>query len=124
MLTIGESAPAGIRPALEARHYILARHWARAVRKADLLAPVAGETQAVAQVKQQIAGEVGNMVFDDDLFKGSIAETAGVRSLTYDCRRIGRLARARAIGLLMSYTATLGRPAYDRAFGRALSGEA
>lgn len=116
-LTVDGNAPPSIRPSWKARHGILARHWGRAVRKADMLAPVANESQAVTQVKQRIATDLGGLLFDDDLFKGSLAEAGGVRSVTYNCKRVGRLSRARAIGLLMSYTATLGRPAYDRAFG-------
>jgi len=116
-LAINGTAPSGIRPAWKARYEILSRHWGRAVRKADLLAPVADDSQAVKQVKGEIAKNLGGILFDDDLFKGGIVEADGLRSITYKCRRIGRLSRARAIGLLMSYTSTLGRPAYDRDFG-------
>lgn len=116
-LTVDGNAPAGIRPAWKARHDILSRHWGRAVRKADMLASVANESQAVTQVKEKIAKDLGGLLFDDDLFKGGLADAGGIRSVTYNCKRVGRLSRSRAIGLLMSYTATLGRPAYDRAFG-------
>lgn len=117
-LTVDGNAPSGIRPAWKARHDILSRYWGRAVRKAEMFAPVANESQAVTQVKQKFARDLGGLLFDDDLFKGSLAEAGGVRSVTYNCKRVGRLSRARAIGLLMSYTATLGRPAYDRDFGK------
>lgn len=116
-MIVNGNAPAGIRPAWKARHDILTRHWGRAVRKADLLAPVANESQPVAQLKQRVLRDIGDALFDDDLFKGNLAEAAGVRTLAYDCRRVGRASRARAIGLFMSYTSTLGRPAYDRDFG-------
>ncbi|MBM4029219.1 MAG: hypothetical protein FJ280_28045 [Planctomycetes bacterium] len=121
-LTVDGNAPSGIRPAWKARHGILSRHWNRAVRKADILVPVANEPQAVTQAKQEIARAFGSLLFDDDLFSGSLVEAGGVRSLTYNCKRVGRLSRARAIGLLMSYTATLGRPAYDRDFGQTSNG--
>lgn len=117
-LTVGGSAPSGIRPAWKNRYDILSSHWSRAVSKANILIPVASESKAVKQVKEKIARDLGGLLFDDDLFKGSLDEADGVRSVTYDCKRVGRLCRARAIGLLMSYTATLGRPAYDRDFGR------
>lgn len=118
-LTVNGNAPSGIRPAWKARHDILSQHWARAVRKADVLAPVGNETPAVTQVKQRITRDLGCLLLNDDLFQGSVAEAGGVRSVTYNCKRVGRLSRARSIGLLMSYTATLGRPAYDRDFGKA-----
>ena len=117
-LEVNGNAPSGIRPAWKTRHDILSRHWNKAVRKADMLAPVDNEFPAVTQFKQGIARDLGGLLFDDDLFKGSLAESDGVRSVTYNCKRVGRLSRARAIGLLMSYTATLGRPAYDRDFGK------
>jgi len=117
-LTVDGNEPSGIRPPWKARHDILSRYWGRAVRKADMLAPLANDSQDVTQVKQKIARDLGGLLFEDDLFKGSLVqESSGVRSVTYNCKRVGRLSRARAIGLLMSYTATLGRPAYDRDFG-------
>jgi len=114
-LPVDGNAPASIRPAWKARHQILTRYWGRSVRKADLLTPVNAEAPAVTQAKQHIAREIGGVFFDDDLFKGKLSVANGVRSVTYDCKRVGRLSRARAIGLLMSYTSTLGRPAYERA---------
>lgn len=122
-LAVSGNAPAGIRPAWKARYDILSRHVGRAVRKADeLFAPSGNESQAVTQIKQKIAKDLdfGKLLFGDDLFKGSLVEADGIRSVTYNCKRIGRLSRIRAIGLLMSYTATLGRPAYDRSFGEIL----
>lgn len=116
-LTIDGNAPAGIRPAWKARHDILLRHWGRRVRKANLLTPVDNESQDLTQFKQKIDRDCGGLLFEDDLFKGRLDEDGGVRSVTYNCRRVWRLSRARAIGLLMSYAATLGRPAYDRPFG-------
>lgn len=48
------------------------------------------------------------------LFKGTLVDKDGRRSISYNCRRVGRLSNARAFGLLMAYTSCLGRPAYDR----------
>lgn len=115
-LIIGGYAPAGMRPAWKARHDILSPHWSQLVRKLDTLEPEKGESDAVIKVKQKCAKDLGGLLLNDDLFKGSLDEVDGVRSVTYDCKRVGRLSRARAIGLLMSYTATLGRPAYDPVF--------
>lgn len=119
-LTVDGNAPSGIRPSWKARHAILSRYWGRAVQKADMFTPEANESQDVKQIKEQFAKRLGGLFFDDDLFKGSLADSAGARSVTYNCKRVARLSRARAIGLLMSYTATLGRPAYDREFGISL----
>lgn len=119
-LTLGGDPPSGIRPAWKARHNIIARHWNKSVRKADILKPAENDHQLVRQFKDQInVRSLSGIFFDDDLFRGNITEDGGVRSVTYNCKRVGRLSRARSIGLLMSYTATLGRPAYDRDFGNA-----
>ncbi len=115
-LTISGNVPSGIRPAWKARYDILLRLWDRVVRKADMLTPGADDSREVKKVKNEIDPILRRTLFDDDLFRGEIAVANGARSVTYNCRRVGRLTRARAIGLLMSYTSTLGRPAYDRDF--------
>lgn len=116
-MVLNRNAPGGIRPAWKARHDILSRQCGRVFKKADLLASVNNEPPAVSQLKQKILKELGGVLFDDDLFKGGVTKPNGVSTLMYDCKRVGRASRARAIGLLMSYTATLGRAAYDRDFG-------
>ncbi len=116
-LVLGSSAPSNVRPAWKERHKVISSLVNKIVRKADQVAPAAEDTGAVKQAKQKIVQDLGGVFFNDDLFKGSIAEADGIRTVTYDCKRIGRLSRARAIGLLMSYTASLSRPAYDRDFG-------
>lgn len=120
-LTVDGKSPSDIRPAWKARHDILSSHFTRKAHKADMLAPLVSESQAVAQGKPKILRDLECLLFDDDLFKGKLAVDGGIRLVTYDCKRIGRLSRARAIGLLMSYTATLGRHAYDQGFGSAES---
>jgi hypothetical protein len=119
-LIVNGTTPTGLNPAWKRRHGILSRYVGQTVRKADLLAPVSNETNAVKQVKQKIARELGSL-FDDDLFRGVLAEVDGERMVRFDCKRVGRLTRARAIGLLMSYTGSLARPAYDRDFGAVAS---
>ena len=113
-LAMTEDPPSGIRPAWKERHRILSRHWEKAI---EMLAVLDTDSNAVKQTKQQIKKSLRHLLFDD-LFKGDFSSDDGVRSITCNCRRISRLSRTRAIGSLMSYTATLGRPAYDRTFGR------
>lgn len=115
-LTFDGSVPSGIQPSWKARYDFLSRHWGKAIRKADVLAPVAVEPEAVKQVRKKIAKDLGSLLFSDGLFKGCLSEDSGIQSVSYNCRRVGRLSRARGIAMLMSYTATLGRPAFDRDF--------
>ena len=117
-LVVGGDTPSGIRPAWKARHGIISRLIDRKVRKADLLAPVANESTAVRQVKECLERDLGGMFFGDGVFKGSSTKARDTRTVTYDCKRMGRVSRVRAIGQLMSYTSSLGRPAYDRDFGK------
>lgn len=116
-LTLGSNVPANMRPAWKTRHEEILRIISQEVCKADKIAPATTDSRVIKQVKQNITRDLGGMFFSDDLFKGSLAEANGTRTVTYDCKRIGRLSRARAIGLLMSYTSSLSRPAYDRDFG-------
>jgi len=116
--TNANAASHGIRPAWQARYKIMARFYGQAIAKAGILAPIANDSNAVKQTKQLIAKIFKSLLFEDDLFKGDIAEENGTHVITYNCKRARRLSRERALGLLMSYTSTLGRPAYDREFGK------
>ncbi|NTV47588.1 MAG: hypothetical protein HGB11_13965 [Chlorobiales bacterium] len=117
-MIVGGSAPSGIRPSWKARYEILYRYWRKVVSKAEEHAINSNDSKEVAQVKQRIVSDLCSLLFYDDLFKGKLDEIEKVQSVMYNCKRIGRLSRARAIGMLMSYTATLGRPAYELDFGK------
>jgi hypothetical protein len=61
--------------------------------------------------------EFMRILFCDDIFQGKYEKTDKGYTIIYNCKRIGRLNRARATGLLMSYTSTIQRPAYEMDFG-------
>lgn len=115
--TLDGDVPSGMRPSLKARHSRLLRLMRPTVRKADLLAPVAKEPGDVAQLRASIGKEFSSSLWDEGLFKGELRQENGARIVVYNCRRVARASRARAIGLLMAYTASLGRSAYERDFG-------
>lgn len=110
-LALGTDVPSEIRPSWKKRHSILNRHWDKIAKKYE---STINQTQATGQIGTNLS----KVFFDDDLFKGELIKVNGENSITYNCKRVGRLSRTRAIGLLMSYTATLGRPAYDRDFSK------
>lgn len=114
MLPIDGSAPSGLRPSWKARFSVLEKEFGRNVCKADLLAPSSSDSPGMKRAKEHLGEKLGSLFFDDDVFKGKLVSQDDVRSVKYDCRRVGRISRARAMGLLLSYTGTLGRPAYDR----------
>jgi hypothetical protein len=65
-----------------------------------------------------INNKIMEIFFNDDLFQGKYEKTNEGYAIIYNCKRIGRLNRSRATGLLMSYTSTIQRPAYEMDFGR------
>ena len=85
--------------------------------KADLFAYIPNESEAVRIAKIKFAPNLSRLLFGDVLFKGNLTEDNGRRIITFNCKRRGRLSRVRAIGLLLSYTGILGRPAYERDLG-------
>jgi hypothetical protein len=105
-----------IRPSWKARHVILVKYFKRIASRVDLLTASEADPQNVKQVKAKLKSELTNDLLSEGLCKGALVEQAGRRSISYNCRRVGRLSSARAFGLLMAYTSCLGRPAYDRDF--------
>lgn len=66
-----------------------------------------------------VNNELMEILFHDDLFRGRYKNNNNNDyTVEYNCKRIGRLERTRATGLLMSYTSTIQRPAYEMDFGR------
>jgi len=51
------------------------------------------------------------------LFKGTVELSAGTRKLSFNCKRVKRLCRPRALALALQYAACFSRPAFDRDLG-------
>ncbi len=113
----GAPVPQGLRPSLVKRHEILRRLFTRAMDKLSLFAEKEGDTQAVKETKRQLMTRVGEELLKESPFKAVWTNTAGTRSLAYNCRRVARLSRTRALPLLMAYTSCMNRPAFEREFG-------
>jgi len=109
-------APDAIRPAWNARYKFLVKLFGRLLKRLDLLSPVEKEPEDVTSFKAKLRLELSGDLLNDVLFKGEMVDQNGRYGIVYNCRRVGRLSRARAFGLLMAYTACLNRPAYDRDF--------
>jgi hypothetical protein len=67
---------------------------------------------------KNVSNELIEILFCDDLFRCKYEKNNNDYTIVYNCKRIGRLDRTRATGLLMSYTSTIQRPAYEMDFGR------
>jgi hypothetical protein len=103
-----------IRPSWKARYQILTRYFRRIASRIDLLTATETDPASVKDVKARLKSELTNDLLNDGLCKGTLVDQDGCRSISYNCRRVGRLSSTRAFGLLMAYTSCLGRPAYDR----------
>ena len=112
-ITVGGDTPQAIRPSWKARHAILSKWAGQLVKKLDLLSPVSGDLPNIKQIKEKLKSQLSADLLNDGLFKGALTDQDGKPCVVYNCRRIGRLSRTRAYGLLMAYTAFLARPAYD-----------
>ncbi|NLF61908.1 MAG: hypothetical protein GX574_12220 [Lentisphaerae bacterium] len=115
-LVIGADGPKGLRPAWQKRCLKLKEHWSNKLSPLGKLSFEKKDSQDVRQVKEKLRESFLKAILSDVLFKGKIESTGNGQVLTYGCKRIARLSRVRAMGLLMSYTSTCGRPAYERDF--------
>lgn len=121
-ITLDDQVPSRLRPALKNRFEMLTKRWKKAVQKADVLLPANNDGNPVKLAKRQIEEKLRDLLFGEDIFSGKLSESPeGIRTITCNCRRIARLSKDRAVGLLMSYTANLSRPAYERDFAEGLS---
>ena len=78
--------------------------------------PTTDDSPDVKAVKEKIKTTIIGDIFNEGLFKGQLLGDNNNQGLEYNCRRVGRLSRPRAFGLLMSYTSCLSRPAYQGNF--------
>jgi len=58
-----------------------------------------------------------DVLFHDDLFNAQYLQSGSEFSITYNCKRIGRLAFDRAVGLLAGLYSVMSRPAYPPDYG-------
>lgn len=117
-IILNSKPPTNIRPGLKMRHNFLCKLIANSAKKIEKLAPIEGDTGPIKQLKERLKKDLGDLFFNDDLFKGVLEDNGGVKTVTFNCKRVGRISQIRAMGFLMSYTSTIGRPAYDIDFAR------
>lgn len=53
----------------------------------------------------------------DPIFKAEYKKVKSKETVSFNCKRVTRLSKERAFGLLLAYTSVLGRPGYDKDFG-------
>lgn len=120
-IELGETCPDGIRPSWSERYARLMTMYQKKVARLKVLWPENGDSEEVKRKKEAIRKVVLSDLFDAGPFKGELSDTEGRKTVVFNCRRTGHLSRERAFGLLMAYTSCLGRPGYDRDFGKPLA---
>jgi hypothetical protein len=114
-VTVGAVEPTGLRPAWEARFGRLQKHYACLQRRLNaVLSPI----QDVELPKEEIMSGFFRELFPKGPFKASLSKENACLTIAYNCQRVGRLSRARAVDLLMAYTSCLSRPAFECSFGK------
>jgi len=119
-IEIGKACPDGLRPSWLERYHRLMTMYERKLTRLKPLWPEYGESGDDKRKREAIWKMVLSGMLDVGPFKGQVSDTEGRKTVTYNCRRIGRLVRERAFGLLMAYTSCLSRPGFDRDFGKPL----
>jgi hypothetical protein len=116
-ISISDAVLSAIRPTWKNRHKILQKHWEKNINKIIQHSPIYTDTKDIKTIKTSFVKDLKRVLLKDDLFNGKIIQSHRNHSVEFNCKRVDHLTRERAIGLLMSYTATLGRTAYERDFG-------
>jgi hypothetical protein len=116
-MLIGDEVPDAMRPAWKERYKRVTESISRTLKKLELLSPAQGDTREILKMKAKLRPELMSHLLDEGLFKGKFIKENSMPGIMYNCRRIGRLCRARAAGLLMAYSGFLSRPAYERSLG-------
>jgi len=101
-----------VRPNWKNRHTLISKSFERLITQLVFLSPVQNEKKATKDIKSKLRSDLLN----GSLFKGKLIKKKGHHGVSYNFRRVSRLFRVRAFGLLMSYTGVLSRPAYEREF--------
>lgn len=107
-----------IRPGWKARYELLAKLFRKRLNRVNLLSAIDTDSNDVSTLKQKLRSELTGDLLSEEPFRGKLVEVNGEPGIVFECRRIRRLLGERALGLLMDYTASLGRLAYDRDFGQ------
>lgn len=99
---LNSAVPAGLKPSWAERYKIVDRH--------------------IVNLKNKLQNKIVHKdqwvdFITDSLFRATYRKERNKETISFNCSRVSRLAKERAFGLLMAYTAVLGRPGYDKDFG-------
>jgi hypothetical protein len=106
-----------LQPTWKDRQRLLQKEFEKQLKSIAHFIPSGSDNRLVREFKERSFHKVTEIFFKDDLFKGSIEFTDENTTINYNCKRIGRVSHARALGLLMSFTNFLGRSGYEVDFG-------
>lgn len=112
-INIEGDVPGMIRPSWKSRYSAQVKLYKKIFKKFEVLNPKKCDSTAVKKMKSDVKKMLIESLLRENPFKGSMKEKDDKRSIVYNCKRVGRLSRTRAFGLLMTYTAVQSRPAFD-----------
>ena len=110
--------PTEVRPTWKSRHGRLVKWAKKSLKPIELLSNKDGDDAEAIRVKKSLSSQLTKPLLREELFKGEpvLDGDDGICGISYNCRRVGRIASDRAFGLLLSYSGLLGRPGYERGF--------
>ena len=111
---VSDEAPDALWPYWKKRHEILSRPFNELSQQLSHLSQI---NQSTGQPPAEVFMSLAQKLLDNGMFAGKQIGEDPQPGIAYDCYRIGRLCLTRSFGLLMKYTGSLSRPAYDRDFG-------
>ena len=99
-------------PSWQKRYVLLREQYSKCIEKIDFLAP---EEQEAAESKKKKKDIIQKVFSSKPPFKVDV--NFQNQRISFGVKRVKRLNKERAYGLLIAYSSIVGRPAYDRTFG-------
>jgi hypothetical protein len=112
------ACPAGLMPAWEQRYEVLRKRADGLLRRYEKFAEGKLTDKGMLDtVRSELIKAFPPPIGNSGIFKASIALSAGSRTISFNCKRVQRLYRPRALALVLQYAACVSRPAFDRDLG-------
>jgi hypothetical protein len=117
-IDVESSCSDDVLPAWKAKYEHLKRYAQSVLRRYELFGEnKVKEQQALRYMRTESPKQFPIFTSNSELFRGSMTFAAGSRRLSFNCKRIMRLHRPRALAISLEYAQCLTRPAFDRDLG-------
>jgi hypothetical protein len=117
-IDIDSSCSDNVLPAWKPKYERLKRHAQSILRRYESFGHnKVKEKEALRYMQTESPKQFPIFTSNSGLFKGSMTFAAGQRRLSFNCKRVMRLHRPRALAISLEYAQCLTRPAFDRDLG-------